>query len=134
MSVVFASVFCYAADPASEVTKVRQAINKANDTHDVATLDKLMIDDFVFISRTGTVADKKAFLDNVKDQAMITRWRIDDACVRVYGDSAVMTERMTGNARSGPVTIRTTAVFVKQGGNWKEASLAASPVTAPAAK
>ena len=56
--------------------------------------------------------------------------------VQVYGNAAVVTAYVTGtrttaNGNSRPIAERSTQVWIKQGGQWKEAHFHASPLRLP---
>jgi len=97
-----------------------QALLKA----DTVALSQLVADDFVEISRFGTLRTKA---DNMREIASgtlkLTAVRYDSLSVRVYGDVAVLQgiADNTGAFRGFPFSgkIRYTRVFVRRGGRWR---------------
>ena len=91
---------------------------------DVATLEGLTADDYVFINASGQTSDKATTMKNIKTGAIkITANEVSDMKVRVYGDTAVVTGKSTakgtigGRELKGPVMF--TRVYVKRNGTWQ---------------
>ncbi len=101
-----------------------QALLKA----DTVALSQLVADDFVEISRFGTLRTKA---DNMREIASgtlkLTAVRYDSLSVRVYGDVAVLqgTADNTGIFHGFPFTgkIRYTRVFVRRDGRWRAVAM-----------
>jgi ketosteroid isomerase-like protein len=95
---------------------------------DTVVLSQLVSDDFVEISRLGTLRTKA---DNMREIASgtlkLTSVRYDSLMVRVYGDVAVLQgiADNTGTFRSFPFTgkIRYTRVFVRRNGRWRAVAM-----------
>ena len=94
---------------------------------DVATLDKLLADDYIVINEDGTTATKANVLEVVKSGKL--KWEafeISDINVRVYGDTAVVniTSNFKGHfgARDFDGQYRTVRVWVKRKGLWQSVS------------
>ena len=90
---------------------------------DIATLDSIMSDDYVFISGVGQMMDKKEHLDSLKSgDSKYKSLTYDDVKVRTYGDTAVLTGHITGEGSNAGRNISgahfITRVYVKQGGRW----------------
>src|SRR5262245_16239841 len=49
-----------------EFMRLQRAEDDAETKKDVAALDRLLNDDFIFVAPNGSVSDKKKFLDDVK--------------------------------------------------------------------
>ncbi|PYQ42641.1 MAG: hypothetical protein DMF77_12230 [Acidobacteria bacterium] len=77
------------ADQIKKMEKYRAAaVVKA----DVATLEGLTSDDYIFINANGQVSNKAETMNNIKTGAIkITSNEVSDMTVRVYGDTAVVT-------------------------------------------
>ncbi len=88
------------------------------------------------LARTASVeAQKKAFQASV-DAGVKRNYRLQHLEVKVYGDAAVVTSYLVGTqtAPNGDIARwadRRTAVWVKQGGQWREAHLHQSPIRLP---
>jgi len=101
-----------------------QALLKA----DTTALSQLVADDFVEISRLGTLRTKA---DNMREIASgtlkLTSVRYDSLAVRIYGDVAVLQgiADNTGMFRGFPFTgkIRYTRVFVRRDGHWRAVAM-----------
>src|SRR6266498_5696092 len=101
-----------------------QALLKA----DTVALSRLVAEDFVEISRLGTLRTKA---DNMREIASgtlkLTAVRYDSLAVRIYGDVAVLQgiADNTGTFRGFPFTgkIRYTRVFVRRAGRWRAVAM-----------
>ena len=101
-----------------------QALLKA----DTVALSQLVADDFVEISRLGTVRTKA---DNMREIASgtlkLTAVRYDSMSVRIYGDVAVLQgiADNTGTFRGFPFAgkIRYTRIFVRRDGRWRAVAM-----------
>ena len=101
-----------------------QALLKA----DTVALSQLVADDFIEISRFGTLRTKA---DNMREivsgTLKLTSVRYDSLSVRIYGDVAVLQgiADNTGIFRGFPFTgkIRYTRVFVRRDGRWRAVAM-----------
>ena len=101
-----------------------QALLKA----DTVALSRLVADDFVEISRLGTLRTKA---DNMREigtgTLKLTSVRYDSVAVRIYGDVAVLQgiADNSGTFRGFPFTgkIRYTRVFVRRAGRWQAVAM-----------
>lgn len=105
---------------------------------DTAAMERLLADDYIDISSTGTVATKSQLVPVYKNPALVKLESIEtiDSKVRVYGAVAVMTARIVwrGQTADGQVVNRVyanTVVAVKKNGRWQIASTHASVVAPP---
>ena len=95
---------------------------------DTVALSQLVADDFIEISRVGTLRTKA---DNMREIASgtlkLTSVRYDSLSVRIYGDVAVLQgiADNTGSFRGFPFTgkIRYTRVFVRRSGRWRAVAM-----------
>jgi ketosteroid isomerase-like protein len=119
-----------AQQPANSTSEqeIRQMIEKYRTAilqRDIATLEKIWADDYVFVNAAGDVLTKKERLANVKSgaTALDSINEEENVTVRVYQNSAVVTSRVTlkgqysGQAISGEY--RSTLVWVKGPGGWQ---------------
>ncbi len=120
--------------------EVREAIENYKTAllrRDVAALEKIWADDYVFVSASGDVLTKEQRLANVKSGATVLDSinEQENLTIRVYQNSAVTTSRVTikgqysGQAVSGHY--RSTLVWVKGSGGWQ---LVSNQLTALPAK
>ena len=103
------------------IEKYRTAILR----RDIATLEKIWADDYVFVNAAGDVLAKTERLANIKSGAttLDSINEEENVTVRVYQNSAVTTSRVTlkgqysGQLISGEY--RSTLVWVKGSGGWQ---------------
>jgi ketosteroid isomerase-like protein len=119
-----------AQQPANSTSEqeIRQLVEKYRTAilqRDIATLEKIWADDYVFVNAAGDVLTKTERLANVKSgaTALDSINEEENVTVRVYQNSAVVTSRVTlkgqysGQAISGEY--RSTLVWVKGPGGWQ---------------
>jgi ketosteroid isomerase-like protein len=108
--------------------EVRQMIEKHRTAilqRDVATLEKIWADDYVFVNAAGDVVTKTERLANIKSGATTLESinQEENVTVRVYQNSAVATSRVTlkGQYSGRPISgqYRSTLVWVKGTGGWQ---------------
>jgi ketosteroid isomerase-like protein len=116
--------------------EVRQTIEKYRTAllqRDVATLEKIWADDYVFVNALGEILTKAQRLANVKSGAtkLESINKEEDIAVRVYQNSAVATSRVAIKGKYGgqPTSgqYRSTHVWVKGPEGWQ---LVANQLTA----
>ena len=116
--------------------EVREAIEKYKAAllrRDVAALEKIWADDYVFVNASGEVVTKEQRLANLKSGATALDSISEDenVTIRIHENSAVKTSRITikgqysGQAASGQY--RSTVVWVKGPSGWQ---LVANQLTA----
>jgi len=103
-----------------DVRAYREALAK----RDVTTLDDIWADDYTFTNPHGDFLTKKQRLENLRSaHTQIESVGSEDQDVRVYGDTAVITGRVTlkgkysGKEASG--LYRSISVWVNQRGRWR---------------
>lgn len=103
------------------IEKYRTAILQ----RDIATLDKIWADDYVFVNAAGDVVSKTERLANIKSgtTTLDSIKHEENATVRVYENSAVTTSRVTlkGQYSGQPISgeYRSILVWVKGSGGWQ---------------
>lgn len=109
-----------AAETTPKIEDADQAFLQASNAGDVRALADILTDDFVFVSRTGSVYNKRTYLDRVKAGQMLRDVKYEDTKARVYGNAAISQRRHSLNLSNGTrVVVIATHVFVKQGNGWK---------------
>jgi ketosteroid isomerase-like protein len=105
--------------------EIRQLLDELALAHlrsDGATLERIRANDYLFITADGRLLDKAQAAIGPGDFEL-SIYAHDDVQVRVYGDAAVATGRLTaeGTFRGHPQggQVRWTRVFVRQGGHWQ---------------
>lgn len=103
------------------------AQDDAENKKDIAALDRMFADDFIFIAGNGSVYDKKKFLDELKadtsppsDQKL----EYEDYKVRMYGKTAITgyTLVIPAKDKDGKAIVnryRMSVIWIKQGGDWR---------------
>jgi len=119
-----------AQQPANSTSEqeIRQMIEKYRTAilqRDIATLEKIWADDYVFVNAAGDVLTKTERLANVRSGAttLDSINQEETVAVRVYQNSAVATSRVTlkGQYSGQPISgeYRSTLVWVKGPGGWQ---------------
>jgi ketosteroid isomerase-like protein len=119
-----------AQEPANSTSEqeVRQMIEKYRTAilqRDVATLEKIWADDYVFVNAAGNVLTKTERLANIKSgaTALDSINHQENVTVRVYQNSAVATSRvmLKGKYSGQPISgeYRSTLVWVKGLEGWQ---------------
>lgn len=106
----------------------------ATKTYDVASLEKMITDDFELFSSSGKIYDRAAFLRDVGDTSV--KWEKndpEDVAVRLYNDdsamvTAVLHMRYVVGERLVDTRIRYGDMWVKIDGTWLYASGHACPM------
>ena len=104
---------------------------------DVATMDKLLSDDYIGISMTGQVNTKEQQLDRMRlHKVALTRLDLGDRQVKLIGSIAIVTSRAevegTNEGASVKGTFRYTRVYQRlPSGVWKITSFEATRVPGP---
>ena len=99
--------------------------NEARAHADVATLDRILVDDWTVTHANGSTDPKVKYLADLKSGARTFAGAVteSDMSVRFYGDTAVAsgssqsTVTLNGQAQGG--ALHFTRVYVKRGGEWK---------------
>ncbi len=105
---------------------------------DTAYLERLLADDFAAVGPLGFVLTKQEWIGRHRSGNMKYRsLDLTDVSARVYGDAAVLIGRQSQEAafqgNDVKAELRTTAVFARQGGEWKLVGVQMSPIGQPPA-
>lgn len=107
-----------------EVEKLERELFEAYQRRDIAGLDRILDDDYVFIAPNGQIRTKEAVRNFSWPQYQ--RLDVDEICVRLYGETAVLTAQVTiqGQSPLDGITgvYRNTRVYVRQRGKWRAVS------------
>jgi uncharacterized protein (TIGR02246 family) len=101
--------------------------------NDAAVPARIFADDFTFTNPIGEVMTKEQRIGQIKPGGvMFDSYSVDDVNVRIYGDTAVVTNRATLAGKRGDQALagqyRVTQVFVKKGGNWQLVAAQSTPI------
>jgi ketosteroid isomerase-like protein len=107
-----------------EILKVEEERAQALEKGDLAVLDRILADDYVYVNVFGELSNKAGRLgttrSGVSKHESLTE---DDFQLHVYGDTVVMTGRASGlvkyRGKINNKARRFTNVYMKQGGQWR---------------
>jgi uncharacterized protein (TIGR02246 family) len=107
--------------------------------NDAAVPARILADDFTFTTPFGELMTKAQRLAEIKPGGIqFDSYTADDVNVRVYGDTAVVTNRASLTGKRGDQDLsgqyRVTSVFVKKGGNWQLVAAQSTRITPPPTK
>ena len=107
-----------------ELRRLEREWDNAIVRKDVATINRILSDDFVYIDSVGGVNPKASLLEGIKNsEAVMEPFETEDVSVRIYGDTAVLTGRFTQTATYKGQTFsgqfRYTDVYVKRANSWR---------------
>jgi ketosteroid isomerase-like protein len=120
-----------------QVEALEEQWRKAQLGGDVATMDKLLSDDYIGISMTGQVNTKTQQLDRMRmHKVALTRLDLGERQVKLVGSIAIVTSRaeVEGTNDGAPVkgTFRYTRVYQRlPSGEWRITSFEATRVPGP---
>lgn len=139
-------LWCWCTVPARAVFPHHDPIHKiieglesewrdAQLTDNIATLDRLLADDYLGISANGTLETKADVLATRRSGRLkITQMVLSDVKIRIYGDTAVVTSKVDLTGKNGDRDIsghyRYTRVYNFRAGQWRIVSFEASRVPA----
>jgi len=114
----------------AEIRELMKAIDLAHQRADAAAFNRIWAPDYVITDFHGAVKERAEALAEWKAGAHgYLSYQSDDIKVRLHGDTAIVTARVTRTSRTDPTNVgrfRHTRVFVKLHGAWR---LAATHVT-----
>src|SRR5262245_34732919 len=111
--------------PEKEIRALEQLWNEARAKADIATLDRILADEWTVTHANGTTDSKARYLADLKSGARKFTGAVTekDVVVRLYGDTAIVTGAsdstvsLNGQAQGG--ALHFTRVFVKRGAVWQ---------------
>jgi uncharacterized protein (TIGR02246 family) len=106
-----------------EILRLTEVINAAWLKHDVATISPLIADDMQAWSFKGARRGKAELLRSV-EKSEESDTKVEDPMVRVFGEAAVYTARITDtgkhpNGEAFSVASTVTMVWVRRAGKWQ---------------
>ena len=115
-----------------ELVALMGEIDRAHQTSDVATFDRIWADNYVLTDYRGIIKDRARALAEWKaSEHRYASYVSDDIRVRVYGEAAVVTARVRRASLSDPQNVgqfRHTRVFVRQRGRWRLVATQVTPI------
>ena len=108
-----------------EIHAMEHQWNEARAKADVATLGRILVDDWTVTHGDGTTDTKARYLADLKSGARKFSGSVteSDVTIRVYGDTAVAagssssTVTLNGQAQGG--ALHFTRVYIRRDGDWK---------------
>lgn len=113
------------SDVEHEIRALEKQWNDARAHADVATLDRILADDWTVTHGNGTTDSKAQYLSDLKSGARTFSGDVteNDVSVRVYGDTAIVAgssnSTVTLNGRPQGGALHFTRVYMKRNGAWK---------------
>ncbi|MQA07890.1 MAG: DUF4440 domain-containing protein [Pseudonocardiaceae bacterium] len=110
-------------DAQTELVAIGDEWSRAIVSNDAERIGSFMADDWVIVAESG-ISSKEEFLSHVRSGELThsAMDRVSEARVRRYGDTAVLTARVTNTAHFGGQQYDadewTTDVFVLRDGRW----------------
>ena len=116
-----------AANASPEAERELAQANKEYDAAimgaDVAALERIFAEEFIITNWQCEVLNKQQQIAAVVSGAKLEDVRSEDMRVRIYGETAVMTGRFTGQSTRDGKTVKFnelyTAVWVRRDGRWQ---------------
>ena len=110
-----------------EIRRVEIQWGEAFERRDVASLDRLMVDEYILTDPLGNVRDKAESLAAIAtNEVHFESTKSDNVKVRIHGDTAVVTGRSAFRGRykgwSMAGRYQYTDVLVKRNGSWQAVS------------
>jgi hypothetical protein len=107
-----------------EVLKINKEYDTAVVRLDVAALERILADDYMYTDTDGSISDKRLEIQAAKSGDLTFESGIsDDLKVRVYGNTATVTGRWTSKGKYKNWAFdekdRYTTFYVKRGGRWQ---------------
>jgi ketosteroid isomerase-like protein len=107
-----------------ELLRIEEDFSRAIVANDAEAIGRFLADEWIIVDPDGGLIDKMRFLDVIKSGALTHElMESDNARVRIYGNTAIVTALTTTKGKFGgqPFTTheRATDVFVKQQGRWQ---------------
>ena len=104
------------------IVEDERALGGAFVTGDIATLDRLVADDFSGVGTSGRTYVKAGLLQKVRTGPNITSDQVGDVKVRIFGDTALAqgSEHEVGPPPERKAADRVwTDVWIRRGGQWR---------------
>ena len=107
-----------------ELRRIDREWNEAYPSRNIEALDRIIAEDWKCIDGAGRVVSKQQLLDRVRaNPNPFDSHEFDEFDLRIFGDAAVVTGRLTGAGRNegGDFSLeqRYTRVYVKRAGSWQ---------------
>jgi ketosteroid isomerase-like protein len=118
----------------SEIRRLDREWNEAYPRRDLAALGRVLADDWLCIDGRGLLITKEELLERVRAAPpQFDEHRFDEFDLRLFGDAAVVTGRLSGSGtdEGGAFSFsqRFTRVYARRGGTWQAVATQVTPVS-----
>ena len=110
----------------TEILRLEDELTQTEMRVDVQALDQIYADDIMVTAPIGICVDKPAVMTEIRaaaEKAVVDKYDKNDLKVRVYGDTAVSSYRMSAAATFEGIEIKRqlciTNVWMKRNENWQ---------------
>ncbi|WP_398476725.1 nuclear transport factor 2 family protein [Tardiphaga sp.] len=119
-----------------EIAELEERRRKAMLDADIAVLDEMFADDLSYTHSNAVMERKALYLERLAAKHYDYReLNFLDQDIRVTGDAALITGRMTGEVviagQFRQLNSRTTVVWTRQHGRWQMLTFQSTPIPAP---
>ncbi len=116
-----------------EIRRLDREWNEAYPRRDLAALGRVLADDWCCIDGRGLRITKEELLERVRTAPpQFDEHRFDEFDLRLFGDAAVVTGRLSGSGtdEGGHFSFsqRFTRVYARRGGAWRAVATQVTPV------
>jgi ketosteroid isomerase-like protein len=102
-----------------ELVALNRDYIRSVETSDAARFDEILADDFFCSNPDGSLIDRKAFLERVRQPSSVSKIETSDVNIRLMGDFAIVHARTSFTLPDGkPGHGRYTDVWARRDGNW----------------
>jgi ketosteroid isomerase-like protein len=113
-------------DLESKIVKLEEQLTHTEMRVDVKALERIYADDIMVTAPIGICVDKPAVMEEIRaaaDRAVVSKYDKEDLKVRVFGDTAVSSYRMSAEAKFEGTEIKRqlciTNVWMNRNGEWQ---------------
>lgn len=123
-----------------QIEAMEKQFQQAQLSEDIATMDKLLSDDYLGIGANGELSTKTQQLDHMRNRMMtITKLQLSDQKIKIFGQVAIVTSmaNIEGQIDGAPLhgNYRYTRVYQRlPNGSWKITSFEATRRSRPDAE
>jgi len=110
----------------TEILRLEEELTQTEMRVDVQALDQIYADDIMVTAPIGICVDKPAVMTEIRaaaEKAVVGKYDKNDLKIRVYGDTAVSSYRMSAEATFEGMEIKRqlciTNVWMKRNENWQ---------------
>jgi ketosteroid isomerase-like protein len=120
-------------DAAKQILELEKQWSVANVQKDIATLDRIMADDYIGIESVGMVANKAQEIADIRTGGVVVEAEQPTQMkVRLYGNTAVVTGHLSirdrRDGKPGRHEVVFTDVWIRRGGQWQVVNYQATPL------